>query len=113
KLGIQVQTECIFCGRAEETFEHLYFCCHNTNKLWERILNWLGHTRLIGDWNYELRWINNMAKKKECKAEITTTAFAMVVYCIWRERNMMRFNKGRYNINAVCKEIAMHIHIQG
>ncbi|XP_019259628.1 PREDICTED: uncharacterized protein LOC109237729 [Nicotiana attenuata] len=36
KLGIQVQTECIFCGRAEETFEHLYFCCHNTNRLWER-----------------------------------------------------------------------------
>ncbi|OIT38058.1 hypothetical protein A4A49_58859, partial [Nicotiana attenuata] len=113
KFGIQVQAECIFCGKAEETFEHLYFGCQNTRELWDRILKWLGHTRQIGDWNQELNWMNNIAKKKEYKAEITVASFAMVMYCIWRERNSMRFNKGRYNIDEVCREVAMHIHIQG
>nr|XP_009768991.1 PREDICTED: uncharacterized protein LOC104219920 [Nicotiana sylvestris] len=112
KVEWNMQADCIFCGKAEETFDHLYFGCHSTNKLWERILKWLGHTRLIGDWNHELIWISSMAKKKECKAKMITAAFAMVVYCIWRERNSMRFNMGRY-IDEVCKEIAMHIHIQG
>ncbi|XP_009760791.1 uncharacterized protein LOC107817001 [Nicotiana tabacum] len=113
KFGIQVQVDCIFCGKAKETFDHLYFDCHSTKKLWERILKWLEHTRLIGDWYHKLIWISSMAKKKECKAEMITAAFTMVVYCIWRERNSMRFNNGGYNIDEVCKEIAMHIHIQG
>ncbi|XP_019242573.1 PREDICTED: uncharacterized protein LOC109222707 [Nicotiana attenuata] len=113
KFGIQVQAECIFCGKAEETFEHLYFGCQNTRELWDRILKWLGHTRQIGDWSQELNWMNNIAKKKEYKAEMTVASFAMVMYCIWRERNSMRFNKGRYNIDEVCREVAMHIHIQG
>ncbi|XP_019263748.1 PREDICTED: uncharacterized protein LOC109241462 [Nicotiana attenuata] len=47
----------------------------------------------------EIAWISSIAKGKNGKAEITTAAFAMVVYCIWRERNSIRFQKGRYMVD--------------
>ncbi|OIT22383.1 hypothetical protein A4A49_59473, partial [Nicotiana attenuata] len=113
KFGIQAPLDCVFCSTSMEAFEHLYFGCPKTNKLWDRVLKWLGITRQIGSWQDELNWISRLARRKNCKAEITTATFAMVVYCIWRERNSIRFNKGRYNMDELCKEIAIHIHIQG
>ncbi|OIT36299.1 hypothetical protein A4A49_64829, partial [Nicotiana attenuata] len=112
KFGIQVQLDCVFCAQNVETFEHLYFGCPSTSKLRERVLIWTGNARQIGSWQHELQWICNMAKRKDCRAEMITTLFAVVIYCIWHERNSMRFNKGRYNIDDPCKEIAIHIHIK-
>ncbi|OIS97198.1 hypothetical protein A4A49_60722, partial [Nicotiana attenuata] len=113
KFGLQVQAECVFCGQHEENFEHLFFKYQYTRTLLERMLNWLGYRRQIQNWEQEVNWISSVAKKKDCVAEMTMAVFAMVVYCIWRERNMIRFEKGRYDADRVCKEIAMHIHIQG
>ncbi|OIT35025.1 hypothetical protein A4A49_63406, partial [Nicotiana attenuata] len=113
KLGIQVPLDCVLCASTMEIFDHLYFGCPNTSILWDRILRWLGITRKIGSWKDELVWISSIAKRKNGKAGITTAAFAMVVYCIWCERNSIRFNKGRYMVDEICKEIAIHMHIQG
>ncbi|OIT28976.1 hypothetical protein A4A49_55671, partial [Nicotiana attenuata] len=113
KFGIQVPLECVFCANNMETFDHLYFDYPKTNKQWDRVLKWLGITRQIGSWHNELNWMSSLANRKNCKAEMTTAVFAMVVYCIWRERNSIGFNKGRYNTDDLCKEIAIHMHIQG
>ncbi|OIT01650.1 hypothetical protein A4A49_56736, partial [Nicotiana attenuata] len=113
KFGIQVHPDCVFCAKNVETFEHLYFGCPDTSRLWEKVLTWTGNARQIGTWPQELQWIYNMAKKKLCRAEMITALFEMVIYCIWRERNSIRFNKGRYCIDELCKEIAIDIHIQG
>ncbi|XP_019228498.1 PREDICTED: uncharacterized protein LOC109209643 [Nicotiana attenuata] len=113
KFGIHVPPDCVFCAGTMETLDHLYFECPHTRLLWDRILKWLGTTRIIGSWQDEIAWISSIAKGKNEKAEITTAAFAMVVYCIWRERNSIRFQKGRYMVDETCKEIALHMHIQG
>ncbi|OIT24320.1 hypothetical protein A4A49_65616, partial [Nicotiana attenuata] len=112
-FGIQVPLDCVFCSASMEDFDHLYFGCPKTNSLWYRMLRWLGFTRQIGSWQNEILWISNQSRSKNWKAEVTTVTFAIVVYCIWRERNSIRFNKGRYNIDEVCKEMAIHIHIHG
>ncbi|OIT32248.1 hypothetical protein A4A49_64117, partial [Nicotiana attenuata] len=113
KFGIQVPQDCVFCARNVETFDHLFFDYPNTSILWDRILRWLGVTRKIGCWQDEIVWISSIAKRKNGKADITTTAFVMVVYCIWCERNSIRFSKGRYMVDDICKEIDVHMHIQG
>lgn len=64
KFGKQVPTDCLFCGQALETFEHLFYDCVKTNSLWQRLCLWLGIRRVIQDWNCELQWINTMAKSK-------------------------------------------------
>ncbi|XP_070026644.1 uncharacterized protein LOC142182305 [Nicotiana tabacum] len=45
KFGIQAPLECVFCATNMKAFEHLYFGCPNTHKLWDRVLKWLGITR--------------------------------------------------------------------
>ncbi|OIT40013.1 hypothetical protein A4A49_51747 [Nicotiana attenuata] len=98
KFGIQVHPDCVFCAKNQTMGKSLdmdWQCQTDRNMA-------AGPARIC-----------NMAKKKDCRAEMITALFAMAIYCIWRERNSMRFNKGRYCIDELCKEIAIHIHIQG
>ncbi|OIT00681.1 hypothetical protein A4A49_59977, partial [Nicotiana attenuata] len=104
---------CVFCARSVETFDHLFFDCPKTSIVWDKILSWLGVIRKIGCLQDEIEWISSIAKRKNGKADITTATFAMVVYSIWRERKSIRFNKGRYVVYVICKEISLHMHIQG
>ena len=50
---------------------------------------------------------------KSGKKAILCSVFTMVVAIIWTERNGLRFKAGHYNIDRVCREVALHIHIKG
>ncbi|XP_019239458.1 PREDICTED: uncharacterized protein LOC109219451 [Nicotiana attenuata] len=113
KFGIQVPQQCIFCGLAIETFDHLFFECSLTKALWNRLLRWLGYHRPIYDWQHEVEWVSKNAKRRNGLAAITTCVFGMLVNAIWRERNKQRFQGGRLLSNNICKEIAIHIHMKG
>lgn len=112
-FGIQIPQHCVFCKQVDESFDHLFFACPITWGLWNRLLIWLDYKRTIGDWNSEVNWVSNIAKRKNLHAEITTSVFGMLVYCLWRERNRIRFQGGISVVRDTCKEIAIHEHIQG
>ncbi|KAH0778513.1 hypothetical protein KY290_004940 [Solanum tuberosum] len=84
-----------------------------TRTLWRRLCNWLGIQRSIQDWKSEIAWISDVAKKNAGAAEIKTSFFVTIVYIIWRERNMIRFQRGRLCMEKTLKEIVMHIHLRG
>ncbi|KAK6775793.1 hypothetical protein RDI58_026794 [Solanum bulbocastanum] len=86
KFGIQVPSECVFCGKTKETFEHLYFDCQVTKTLWGRLCNWMGIQRSIHDGRTEIAWISEIAKKKAGDG-----------LCV----------------DKVLREIVMHIHLRG
>lgn len=69
KFGVQVPKNCIFCGQALESFEHLFFKCAMTILYGK---GWLGFRRAIQDWNCELQWLNTLAKSKIGLAEISS-----------------------------------------
>lgn len=54
-----------------------------------------------------------MAKKKNGLAEITSSVFAMVIYIIWRDKNKIRFQKGRGEAEKMIREVVLHTHIMG
>ncbi|KAK4711927.1 hypothetical protein R3W88_006440 [Solanum pinnatisectum] len=112
KFGIQVPPDCAFCGATLETFDHLYFECLSTRALWRRLCHWMGMYRSIQDWKAELEWVCMLAKRKTGIAEIIVSVFSMLVYSIWRERNKIRFQKGKLDAEGVLKEVALHIHIR-
>ncbi|KAK4723984.1 hypothetical protein R3W88_026763 [Solanum pinnatisectum] len=101
KFGIHVPPNCAFCGTTFESFEHFYFECRVTRALWHRLLVWLGTNRTIGSWQ-------NIGK-----GTIISCVFAMLVYLLWRERNVIRFQSNLYQSDRLCKEIALHIHMRG
>ncbi|OIT34718.1 hypothetical protein A4A49_56245, partial [Nicotiana attenuata] len=111
-IGIQAPMACVFCHGSIETHAHLFFECHVTGALWLRLLTWLGHIRNRGDAKHELQWVC-MAKRKNGLGAIISWAYAMTVYVIWRERNLLRFEKSTYDEDRVSREITLHIHIRG
>ncbi|XP_060195114.1 uncharacterized protein LOC132624337 [Lycium barbarum] len=113
KFGIIVPPDCIFCGQTQETLSHLYFECSITKGLWCRLLVWLGYTRKIGDWKYEVKWISHIARHKSGHCSITCCIFGMLVALVWRERNLLRFQSTQFLPDRLCREIAQPIHIQG
>ncbi|OIT37924.1 hypothetical protein A4A49_59066, partial [Nicotiana attenuata] len=113
RFGIQVLQDCVFCKAATETLQHLFFKCPVTSKVWTRLLLWLGMKRSIKGWKEELTWASRMARKKTGKAAITSYVFAMLIYSIWRERNMNRFQKSVFEERRICREIVLHVHIRG
>ncbi|OIT06201.1 hypothetical protein A4A49_61335, partial [Nicotiana attenuata] len=113
KFGIQAPQQCVFCKQTDETFDHLFFECSLTNKLWMRLLRWLGYDRPIRDWQSEVNWICKGAKMRNGHCVIVTCVFGMMVYFVWRERNKLRFQGGTVIVSNICKEIAIHIHMKG
>lgn len=54
KIGIDIPTDCAFCKQQEERFEHLFFACPATNRLWLRICKCIGYQRVANTWEDEL-----------------------------------------------------------
>ncbi|KAH0655188.1 hypothetical protein KY285_030070 [Solanum tuberosum] len=50
-----------------------------TKKIWNCMLQWLGHRRQIQDWETEVNWMSQIARRRGGVAEITSCVFAMVV----------------------------------
>ncbi|XP_019228960.1 PREDICTED: uncharacterized protein LOC109210043 [Nicotiana attenuata] len=113
QIGINVPNECTFCKQTQETFNHLYFECMITNRIWAKMCKWLGYTRNIGDWECELQWISIIAKSRKGLSGITCCIFTMMVAVIWRERNSSRFEQKRIDEQKVCREMVQHIHVRG
>ncbi|XP_019265209.1 PREDICTED: uncharacterized protein LOC109242803 [Nicotiana attenuata] len=112
-IGIQAPMACVFFHSVIETHAHLFFECQVTGALWLRLLTCLGHIRIRGDAKHEMKWACSMAKRKNGLGAITSCTYAMAVYVIWRERNLLRFQKSTYDEDRVSREIAIHIHIRG
>jgi len=79
KFGITVLPDCVFCCQHLETFSHLFFECSVTKKIWNCMLQWFGHRRQIQDWETEVNWMSQIARRRGGVAEITSCVFAMVV----------------------------------
>ncbi|XP_016566883.1 uncharacterized protein LOC107865033 [Capsicum annuum] len=113
KLGIQVPKTCVFCGAADEVFDHLFFECNFTKNMLGRLLYWLGITRRIGSWNGEIEWLITSVKLKSGHRKILVATFIMLIYGIWKTRNLLRFQNGTCSSDKICRDIAIHIHTKG
>ncbi|KAK4721623.1 hypothetical protein R3W88_011856 [Solanum pinnatisectum] len=113
KVGINVTPECAFCGLHMETFTHLFFECRITTNIWRRVLQWLGHNKQPMRWEDEVHWMSQIAKKKGGTAEITSCAFAMVIYKLWQARNNARFQRKTFQPELLIKDMVIHLHVRG
>uniref|UniRef100_A0A0V0GXM3 Putative ovule protein n=1 Tax=Solanum chacoense TaxID=4108 RepID=A0A0V0GXM3_SOLCH len=77
------------------------------------MLLWLGHRRQIQDWETEVNWMSQIARRRGGVAKITSCAFAMVVNKLWTARNYIRFKKRPFSSEQIIKDIVLHIHIRG
>lgn len=113
KFGINVPPDCAFCGQHLETFSHLFFECDVTRRTWRRLLQWMRYNRQIQDWENEVKWMSQAARRRGGQAEMTSCLFAMTMHKVWQARNFIRFQQKPFLSEVIIKDIVIHIHIRG
>ncbi|XP_060185527.1 uncharacterized protein LOC132614990 [Lycium barbarum] len=88
KWEIVVQQECVLCDtQSEEKFDHIFFACPYAKHVCCSLVNWLGYSRTIGDWNPKIQWLIQRISNSRPRDSILGFCFAATAYHIWVERN--------------------------
>lgn len=90
----RIQQGCVLCGERDETRDHLFFACPYSYTVWDRVVGKLMGRRINPDWSDMLRYIRNGAANLKNQVLISLL-FQVVVYHIWRERNLRRHQQGQ------------------
>lgn len=54
-----------------------------------------------------------LARSRGGLAELTSCAFALVVYMVWQVRNCIRFQRRPFHSDSMIKDMMLHILIRG
>ncbi|XP_022878612.1 uncharacterized protein LOC111396408 [Olea europaea var. sylvestris] len=84
---LQIDHNCCFCERMEETACHLFFNCPFTKSVWHIICAWVGIRRLMSTLPSALKWIKKESKGKSWHNKLKRIAFSSTVYHVWMARN--------------------------
>ena len=84
---------CVFCGERNETREHSFFACPYSYTIWDRVASRFIGRRINPDWSDMLRLVCGGAYSLMDQILIRLL-FQVVVYHVWRERNLRRHQQG-------------------
>ncbi|MFS7939902.1 putative reverse transcriptase zinc-binding domain-containing protein [Helianthus anomalus] len=94
RRSIQVPTIlCVFCGEADETSEHLFVSCSFAQSVWQLITQWCKVSSIYAFGFRDLlvlHWYSRIPKKK---MKAFHAIILKAIWCIWRMRNDMVFNR--------------------
>ncbi|XP_019248733.1 PREDICTED: uncharacterized protein LOC109228000 [Nicotiana attenuata] len=113
KWGIQVDQDCVLCKRRQtENMEHIYFECQYTKYIWSKLV-WMGENHQIGTWLEEVTWMSKRARSGRAQNNMLVFLFAAVMYQVWTERNMRRFQGKEKEAERKVRDIVLQVHIKG
>ena len=46
KVGLTSSPACSFCGKADESLEHIFSTCHYTERFWGEVIKWMGQQNI-------------------------------------------------------------------
>ncbi|XP_062094337.1 uncharacterized protein LOC133800396 [Humulus lupulus] len=84
--GVIDQSDCLFCGEAEESCEHLFFNCHFSLNCYQQILQWLNWRTKLTTLKKVIRWIER-ASSSSFQKLVFSAVIAALLYNIWKARN--------------------------
>ncbi|XP_019223951.1 PREDICTED: uncharacterized protein LOC109205669 [Nicotiana attenuata] len=114
KWGIQVDQDCVLCKRRQtENMEHIYFECQYTKYIWSKLLVWMGENHQIGTWLEDVTWMSKRARSGRAQNNMLVFLFAAVMYQVWTERNMRRFQGKEKEAERKVRDIVLQVHIKG
>ncbi|XP_058754129.1 uncharacterized protein LOC131627308 [Vicia villosa] len=120
-FGFITDIKCNFCDE-EKTYNHLFFDCIGTRRIWLVVLEWLQISHRPNHWDEELPWIIKMGKGKGWRAKFFKLAIMETVYGTWNHRNRIAFGKASDHTQVIdgiiekityrgwfCKDLKNHI----
>ncbi|KAG7538962.1 Reverse transcriptase zinc-binding domain [Arabidopsis suecica] len=90
--GFDVELDCLLCGMAQESRNHLFFDCVFSAEVWRLITQRLGFSSPPILWDHVLFWLSTISGSKYKKLALLQ-GWQGAIYELWRERNR-RFHDG-------------------
>ncbi|OIT04595.1 hypothetical protein A4A49_65126, partial [Nicotiana attenuata] len=110
---MEVPLACPLCNTGNESISHLFLQCDMSSYIWKKVLAWQGISRMVMDWQEELKWAEVYARGRRVEAEIYRMALAASVYYIWKERNQRVFQGMQSDSKHIMKQIIQEICCRG
>ncbi|XP_016491274.1 uncharacterized protein LOC107810954 [Nicotiana tabacum] len=101
---------CPLCNDRNESADHVFFSCHYSFAIWDKLLQWQGINRVSGEWKNEVDWAVKNSKGRSTGAIIYRMTLACGVYCIWHERNLRLFQQRSRPASALIRQVIQEVH---
>ncbi|XP_058784167.1 uncharacterized protein LOC131658936 [Vicia villosa] len=97
--------DCPFCSNHPESLDHLFYQCHVSNAVWNRIFIWLGD-----DVNLSIEEFKSFGsiqeKVKNTKIKVNLNSIWMaLIWCTWYMRNTIIFDNAIFSFDEVISNI--------
>lgn len=77
KIGVRVDQQCCFCGKEEESVEHLFFACDYSGAVWEQLTEWCKMPRRRQCWSLERQHLLLQCRMNSGKQLMYTKVFLL------------------------------------
>ncbi|KAL9671897.1 hypothetical protein QQ045_009470 [Rhodiola kirilowii] len=93
-MGINVPLCCVLCNEADETRDHLFFCCRISRVICGKVLDFLKVGRVPTRWHLLIPWFKSI---NQCRLKIKMIAAAVTstMVALWKARNSIIFRSER------------------
>ncbi|XP_057811391.1 uncharacterized protein LOC131025608 [Salvia miltiorrhiza] len=99
---------CGFCKVKDETINHTFFECFKADEVWKEILRWIGkQTTMNHKAKEHLLAFINLGNKDD--SHFLLVVWLCTIWCIWKERNVCKFNQGVWRKEKLVAEIKTRI----
>lgn len=110
-FGMNIDSNCLLCGEAAETSEHLFYRCKYTQMcldLWKQALNVRGRWQnLMDSGRWCLRRIRGAERRKMVLASLNG-----LIYSIWMQRNQAFWSKKITHPRTVVSNIINDVNLK-
>ena len=105
--GLEVPSNCLFCGVNNETSAHIFFECDYAQNVWNGLLSRarLNHPYALHD---IIRWLSSSQFTGKLRI-ILHLIFQAAIYHLWRERNSRLHTNASRSANMILKDITLQL----
>ncbi|XVF79195.1 hypothetical protein PTKIN_Ptkin14bG0200800 [Pterospermum kingtungense] len=104
--GMNVQDLCVLCVEKQESRNYIFGECIFSKAIWQEICDL---RRTVGSWEQELNWVVAKLEGKVFISILLHSAWATMIYHVWREGNSRLHGKKVRNLQQVLSDIKWEV----
>lgn len=109
RWGVIEVSSCLLCGTAEESRDHLFFECCFVLNIWQEVLRRKQQNYRFSCWQQEIDTAVRNYSGNAMTATLGRLPTAVIIHCIWQERNARIFQHISRTEDAIVSGIQCYV----